>query len=114
MTGCHSTRIWTQSQQLRLHESTNLHCHSVVSAGAILEDCTRLVFHTSSQLEVKDFNWLKQGEASPNYSIEDSKAEPEVLVPERPEPTASTYSKPQLGTSLRSIPTVENDDDDEL
>jgi hypothetical protein len=41
-----------------------------VSAGAILEECTRIVFSSSSQLDVKDFDWLRNGVPSPNYTIE--------------------------------------------
>jgi hypothetical protein len=55
-----------------------------ISAGAILEDCTRVTFytntntatdthgnnHTGSALDVRDFNWLRSGVPSPNYSIQ--------------------------------------------
>jgi hypothetical protein len=39
-----------------------------VTAGAILEDCTGLVFY-SEAIEVKDFNWLRSGIPSPNFEI---------------------------------------------
>ena len=61
-----------QSQQLRLHESSDLQCRVDVSAGAILEECTRITFVTSSPLllDVNDFDWLRSGVSSPNYTVE--------------------------------------------
>jgi hypothetical protein len=45
-----------------------------ISAGAILEDSTRLRFYhnadTDGTLDVRDFNWLRSGVPSPNFSIE--------------------------------------------
>jgi hypothetical protein len=48
-----------------------------ISAGAILEDCTRVTFYTNTTttttnaaLDVRDFNWLRSGVPSPNYSIQ--------------------------------------------
>jgi uncharacterized protein YfaT (DUF1175 family) len=45
-----------------------LTCNVEVTAGAILEDCTGLVFY-SEAIEVKDFNWLRSGIPSPNFEI---------------------------------------------
>jgi hypothetical protein len=45
-----------------------------ISAGAILEDCTRVTFYTNTTtaaaLDVRDFNWLRSGVPSPNFSIQ--------------------------------------------
>jgi hypothetical protein len=76
VTECHGTTLWAEAQQVRLHESTALHCHVSVTGGAILEDCSDIVFYEmdddDQQLlaQIKDFNWLKQGVASPNFRIE--------------------------------------------
>jgi hypothetical protein len=123
VTGCHTTALWSRSQQLRLHESTDLQCHSIVSAGAILEDCTRLFFWTlpSSLLEVKDFNWLKQGIASPNYSIVEEEEKVNVSPVENPTNVHSTTAKlrdEELASNSRVIDEKdrgeEDDEDDEL
>jgi hypothetical protein len=68
VTACHKCSINAYAQQLRLHESSDLLCEVEVAAGAILEDCTRLVF-VSDSIEVKDFNWLRTGVPSPNFQI---------------------------------------------
>jgi len=74
VTDCHQLTLYLESQQLRLHESTDLYCHVKISAGAILEDSTRLRFYhnadTDGTLDVRDFNWLRSGVPSPNFSIE--------------------------------------------
>ena len=96
VTDCHDTSLWSQSHQLRLHESSNLACHSVVSAGAILEDCTNLVFYTATTtLDVRDFNWLKSGIPSPNFKIEREK---ETASVER-KASVQTASDPSLPPS---------------
>ena len=73
-----------QAQQLRLHQSQDLHCDNIhIHAGTILEDCQRITFHVPSssssstttnlselRKNIKDFNWLKNGIASPNFSIQ--------------------------------------------
>jgi hypothetical protein len=83
VTACHHVQLYLQSQQLRLHESHDLDCHVKISAGAILEDCTRVTFYTNTNtntnttttttaaaLDVRDFNWLRSGVPSPNYSVQ--------------------------------------------
>jgi hypothetical protein len=78
ITDCHDSSIRTvQVQQLRLHESTNLLCHvDLVTAGAMLEDCKDIVFVVPSAdqdkcvVDVRDFNWLREGIPSPNFRIE--------------------------------------------
>lgn len=71
-TKCVHSELHFQCHQLRLHESYDLRCFVRVSTGAILEDCRRIVFFTkpSDELDVKDFNFLKQGVPSPNFQIE--------------------------------------------
>lgn len=68
ITDCQTCSLNAFAQQLRLHKSTNLTCNVEVTAGAILEDCTGLVFY-SEAIEVKDFNWLRSGIPSPNFEI---------------------------------------------
>jgi hypothetical protein len=58
-----------------LHDSTDLTLW-IGGAAAILEDCRRICFqydgsHDEHTLpNVKDFSFLKEGEASPNYTLE--------------------------------------------
>lgn len=80
VTKCRHSVLTLRVQQLRLHESSDLTCRVAVSAGAILEECNRIAFFqiilaaasTSHHhpLEVKDFDWLRNGIPSPNYTIE--------------------------------------------
>jgi len=84
VTGCHHTRLQLggSCQQLRMHESTRVQCcigGRGVMAGAILEGCRRIQFFVDPKagndgdhpaLDVKDFNFLKKGVPSPNYTIE--------------------------------------------
>lgn len=82
VTDCHKLTLRRiQAQQLRLHESTDLECHVCISAGVILEDCTRVVFYSNDcdGLDVRDFNWLRAGVPSPNFVIE-QETEPPLLV----------------------------------
>lgn len=74
VTDCHDCSFHAKSQQLRLHESTNLNCYVDLVAGAILEDCSGLLF-VSNNIDVKDFNWLRTGIPSPNFRIETPQAE---------------------------------------
>jgi hypothetical protein len=113
VTACHKTSLWCHSQQLRLHESTHLQCHSTVSAGAILEDCNRIVFFVGgdkSALDVKDFNWLKRGVPSPNYSIEEedgnNKEEGDAVLPSQhtqPQGVGRNNETNRSGTSASAV-----------
>jgi len=75
VTSCLRLHLHMSSHQLRLHDSTYLHCHASVGSGPILEDCSNIVFHydpTDKENQIrdaKDFNWLKNGVQSPNYTI---------------------------------------------
>jgi hypothetical protein len=77
MNQCRHFTIALRSQQLRLHESSDLQCRVAVSVGAILEECTRITFLSSPQhlLDVKDFDWLRNGVPGPNYTVETIKVE---------------------------------------
>jgi len=73
VTQCHGSTIHlVRSQQIRLHESTDLVCRIEASAtGIILEDCTRIVFQCPDQeVDIKDFDWLRSGVPSPNFTAE--------------------------------------------
>ena len=56
-------QLTAAAQQLRLHESTDLTRRVQLHAGAILEDCTRVVFFVEKEtdVDVKDFNRLRTG-----------------------------------------------------
>jgi hypothetical protein len=68
VTDCHDCSVHAKSQQLRIHESKDLTFHVELAAGAILEDCTRIMF-VSDRIDAKDFNWLRAGIPSPNFRI---------------------------------------------
>lgn len=74
VTQCHHTSFHiARSQQLRLHESHHIDCHVQVTAGTILEDCHHVTFHTaegSTAADIKDFNWLRAGVPSPNFTVQ--------------------------------------------
>jgi hypothetical protein len=96
VTDCHGCSIHAHAQQLRLHESTDLTCYAELVAGAIMEDCTRLLFVSHNLDDVKDFNWLRAGSKSPNYSIERPATASEIMESE-----AHTNSSPP--TSLEAV-----------
>jgi hypothetical protein len=110
-----------------------------ISAGAILEDCTRVTFYTNTTdatLDVRDFNWLRSGVPSPNYTIQQESESDEASfrmrsfpdkndllkgeeVPtERSNDAASTsnVSKAQLAVqdAEQEEGNEDDDDDDEL
>jgi Tubulin binding cofactor C len=73
VTNCHSSKLTLSAQQLRLHDCRDLACVVSVSAGAIMEGCQRMAFVNSASdhnLDVKDFDWLRHGIQSPNYTIQ--------------------------------------------
>lgn len=136
VTDCHNgSSIHACAQQLRLHESTDLTCTVDLAAGAILEDCTRLVFCNTSttaagnSLEVKDFNWLRTGIPSPNFKI--IQAEPITTQQESDdikeiENDLVTIETPIVETAIPTpidskenlseqepVPIVEDEDDDD-
>ncbi|GKY92561.1 hypothetical protein MPSEU_000226300 [Mayamaea pseudoterrestris] len=70
VTSCHHTRLSFKSQQLRLHESTNMSCYTC--AATILEDCRHIHFYyetTGATPDVKDFSFLKDCIQSPNFDV---------------------------------------------
>ncbi|CAJ1935004.1 unnamed protein product [Cylindrotheca closterium] len=136
VTGCHSCQLQASGQQLRLHYSVALQCTVNIGAGAILEDCSRIVFVTNlnNMLDVRDFNWLRSGEPSPNYEIQLKALAVKEEAPttisisteqgkkstddttERPPPDA-TMTKSSIEqnaiTTATIIPTEEDKDDDD-
>lgn len=87
---------------MRLHGSTGLECHVLFKGGAILEDCSRISFWKARDIpvgDIRDFNWLKNGIPSPNFSVEE-----ECQASEEAEITAEVkeeLSRNQAGASLR-------------
>jgi hypothetical protein len=76
VTACRNVQLYLKCHQLRLHDSTDLHCHVFVVAPPVLEDSSGIVFYTLSEednsaaiRDAKDFNWLRNGIPSPNFSI---------------------------------------------
>jgi Tubulin binding cofactor C len=84
ITDCHHCTLYIlmTAHQLRVHETFDLKCYIRigVSAGIILEECKRVMFYSirsktanptaqCQPLDVKDFEWLRSGVPSPNYSI---------------------------------------------
>jgi len=74
LTQCHTSELHLSCQQLRLHESTDLTVRlSVAPAGIILEDSNLIVFQCNENemlLDIKDFDWLRSGIPSPNFSVQ--------------------------------------------
>lgn len=74
VTQCHASMFHLSCQQLRLHESTDLTLRlPVAPVGIILEDCNSVVFQcnaSESDLDIKDFAWLRSGTPSPNFTVE--------------------------------------------
>jgi hypothetical protein len=83
LTSCQHVQLTAVAQQLRLHLSTDLTCRVQLHAGAILEDCTRVVFFVEKEtgVDVKDFNWLRTGIPSPNFSIQIQKVKEKKSAP---------------------------------
>lgn len=82
VTECHDVSFINilQAQQLRLHNSHDIHCYNAtIHAGTILEDCHNVTFYvppssttnlSNVRNSIKDFNWLRNGIPSPNFSIQ--------------------------------------------
>ena len=142
VTDCHNgSSIHARAQQLRLHESTDLTCTVDLAAGAILEDCTRLVFYNTSSsptstnnLEVRDFNWLRTGIPSPNFKIIQAETITTQQEPVNIRETKNDFSSPLAKTDTpiletavpdqteckeislaeqKPVPIVEDEDDDD-
>lgn len=126
VTNCNRTTLQSQSQQLRLHDSEELQCHVLVSAGVILEDCSRIKFFLKEQqsprLDVKDFNWLKAGVPSPHFSFEKREDGPVIsnaLITKAPAGLEASHESPIKSTQDLKIapeqpPADDDDDEDEL
>ena len=83
ITSCQHVQLTAVAQQLRLHESTDLTCRVQLHAGAILEDCTRVEFFVEKEtdVDVKDFNWLRTGIPSPNFTTQIQKSKGKRSMP---------------------------------
>jgi Tubulin binding cofactor C len=144
VTKCNNLELWLESaHQLRIHESSELSINIAEAsqvAGAILENCSNVVFYVAADshdlhgdrnfdkaaiklLDVKDFSWLHRGVASPNFrlvlmpkvskNISATKVETELKVSDMRNPTAAT------STIASTVPTparadLGEDSDDEL
>jgi hypothetical protein len=117
-----------------------------ILAGAILEDCTRVTFytthtntattattsatdkhdgnHTGSTLDVRDFNWLRSGVPSPNYSIQQESEsdgasfrmqslKEEVPIMEKRNDAASPSIVSETQLAVQNAKKDENNDDDD-
>lgn len=105
ITDCHDCSIQGKSQQLRIHDSQNLSINVDLIAGAILEGSHDIVFQRV--VEVKDFDWLREGMASPNFRFavsaqDDSKMEG-MHAPPNEEQRQHEETSP-FGTSAISLP----------
>lgn len=114
VTNCHNLKlVLKESQQLRLHDSTDLTCHVNATIGAILEGCTRIVFAippavstTSSTLsseqnetqvlllDAKDFDWLRTGVPSPNFKVIEQDTPSPPLDPQQKEEVETIVDVP--------------------
>jgi Tubulin binding cofactor C len=106
-----SFALLQQVHQLRIHDSHHLDYHIVESTGGgtILEDCHHVTFYTSTgatnatttapTLDIKDFNWLRNGIPSPNFSI---KSLQDGIPPGLIVPTMSDGTEPMLASTTLS------------
>ena len=125
VSSCGHLELVASCHQLRLHESQYLKCHVKVGSGPILEGCSNILFFASSKTDLvrdtKDFNWLRNGVPSPNYSIVDamiSLSRTDLLgLPFEQCETSSPTGKIALAGSFHSVEGVGDptqDTDDEL
>lgn len=118
VTMCSNTELWSDSHQLRLHDSEHLHLHCRVSAGAILERCAFLEFWLEAdapKIDIRDFQWLKYDSPSPNYSVNQEK----IISRQQEKPRGTTMKQakpiPKLTCKASSqSPLVEEDEEEEL
>jgi hypothetical protein len=137
ITNCQQCELTARSQQLRIHESTELRFHVQLVAGAILEESKDIVFVGGNDLDVKDFNWLRTGVPSPNFRIEPLSetnatgdatemklGDEEVVVVPNPTDSISVEKNPSAApvennaggghVDLSSPKELDSDEDDEL
>jgi Tubulin binding cofactor C len=122
VTNCHSSQLTASAQQLRLHDCRDLTCIVSVSAGAIMEGCQRMAFVNSASdqtLDVKDFDWLRHGIQSPNFTIQNASAVPTTSAPMTVLDPLETRTEEKGGTSIHqptkpNDPTDDDSDSDEL
>lgn len=91
MTACRDVTLHvSQAQQVRLHKSHNIKVWGQVTAGTILERCTKIGVTTNCP-NVQDFGWLKVGRPSPNL---------ERLTEEEVPASPAVINAPVVGTSV--------------
>ncbi|KAL7579166.1 hypothetical protein ACA910_011339 [Epithemia clementina (nom. ined.)] len=84
-----------QTQQMRLHESSSLQIRNFeITAGAILEGCRHVQFFVVHEddddddddlhRKIRDFDWLKPGMPSPNFTIIATTASSSTATPVPP------------------------------
>jgi len=113
ITNCTDTTIHGSSQQLRIHESSNLQFYRFcVDTGAILEDSTDICFFTSGDdttllTQTKDFDWFRIDKPSPNFRVE-------IIPPEEDKKKCNNkFSKTQISSETTAEITEEEEENDE-
>jgi hypothetical protein len=110
-----------QAQQLRLHHSHHIDCYNIhIHAGTILEDCHHVTFHVPStttdpnefRMNIQDFNWLKNGIPSPNFTIQMYNA-PMNITTTTTTTTAVEGTDPSVSFHHNNNQTEYNDSDDD-
>ena len=136
VTDCNSMSFveGVHAQQLRLHHSQFIHCDNVhIQAGTILEDCEHVTFRVPPKTDmaafrssIKDFNWLRNGMVSPNFTIQmydptptstsatilDGDPSMDHGMEERPNRSKNSNASNDNGN--RNDDDDDNDDDDEI
>ena len=104
ITSCQHVQLTAVAQQLRLHESTDLMCRVQLHASAILEECTRVVFFVEKEtdIDVKDFNWLRTGIPSPNFTIQIQQLKEKRSIPTIAGIEISRYHVPVQQVTLQA------------
>ena len=121
---CGHLELTASCHQLRLHESHHLQCHVKVGSGPILEGCSDILFFASSGTDLvrdtKDFNWLRNGVPSPNYSIVDTRIglsrtdllSLTVVQDKSPIPTSNITSASRYNSGEGAEDTTDESDDE--
>ena len=147
VTKCNGVKLSCQSfHQLRIHESSDLRFtigDAKSSGGVILEDCRNLTFiincltsgHSGAAsdgvvsdetqlLDVRDFNWLRNGIPSPNFEIETVLSDrefgkyasfmPSTLALVDPTLLQDAKDEPEVAAAATADVEAEESDEDEL
>lgn len=83
---CSGLTVVAAAQQIRIHNSCNIHLYIAVRGAVIIEDCDgievapyrvsgiKLEWDNSSWKEVKDFNWLTVEKPNPHWKVMDEQS----------------------------------------